>query len=312
VKASICIETQQGASYEGLLAAAREAEQIGFDGFYCSDHYLQMSWKAGPSGGWPGPTDAWTTLAGLARDTTTIRLGTLLSSATFRQPVPLAIIVAQVDAMSGGRAVLGLGAGWFSEEHEVQGIPLPPVAERFDRLEEQLAIVTGLWHTPPGELFDFSGQHYVVRGSPALPKPVQQPGPPIIIGGNGRRRTPALAARYGSEFNAPFVSAEAAGRLFVGARSACEAAGRDPESLQLSAGVIVCCGANTQELARRAAAMGIDPAKPEEGVVCGTPTEVIGRLAEWTAAGASHLYAEVPDLGDLEYLHLLAEVMTAS
>src|SRR2546421_350164 len=185
-------EPQQGATYDDLLRVARAAEELGFDAFFRSDHYHAM----GRGDGLPGPTDAWVTLAALARETSRIRLGTLLTSATFRLPGPLAIAVTQVDAMSGGRVELGLGAGWFDREHEAYGIPFPPVAERFDRLEEQLTIVTGLWETPVGERFSFAGRHYTVERSPALPRPVQQPRPPVIVGGHGAKRTPALAARF--------------------------------------------------------------------------------------------------------------------
>ena len=195
-------EPQQGASYDDLLAVAREAERLGFDAFFRSDHFLSI----GPGTGEPGPTEAWVTLAGLARDTERIRLGTLVTSATFRLPGPLAIAVAQVDAMSGGRVELGLGAGWFEEEHGPTASPSPIPGERFDRLEEQLAIVTGLWATPAGERFDFQGRHYQLTDSPALPKPVQRPRPPVIVGGLGKRRTPALAARYADEFNVAFAS----------------------------------------------------------------------------------------------------------
>jgi F420-dependent oxidoreductase-like protein len=295
----------QGASYEQLLALAEAAEQYRFAGFYCSDHYLKMPWKPGAET--PGPSDAWTTLAGLARDTGTIQLGTLVNSATFRQPVPLAIIVAQVDQMSGGRAVLGLGAGWFAEEHAVHGIPFPPLAERFDRLEEQLAIITGFWNTPTGDRFHFRGRHYQVVDSPALPKPAQHPAPPIVIGGSGPRRTPALAARYAAEFNAPFVSPLAAKGLYDGVRSACEEIGRDPSTLALSAGLIICCGEHDSELKRRAAVIGIDRAAPGDGVVCGTPAEVVDRLAAWGGAGAGHLYLEIGDISDFDHLALLSE-----
>src|SRR5687768_12581759 len=196
----IFTEPQQGASYDDQLAVARLAEELGFDAFFRSDHYLKM----GGVSGRPGPTDSWVTLAGLARETSTIRLGTLVTSATFRHPGPLAISVAQVDAMSGGRVELGLGAGWFEAEHEAYAIPFPPVGERFARLDEQLAIVTGLWRTPAGERFSYSGRHYSVVDSPALPKPVQSPRPPVIIGGGGPKRTPRLAAQFADEFNLPF------------------------------------------------------------------------------------------------------------
>src|SRR5688572_14145732 len=197
----LCVftEPQQGATYDDLLRVAQATEELGFDAFFRSDHYLGMG-----TDGLPGPTDAWVTLAGLARETSRIRLGTLMTSATFRLPGPLAISVAQVDAMSGGRVELGLGSGWFEQEHTAYGIPFPPLGERFDRLEEQLAIVTGLWETPAGETFSYEGKHYRLTDSPALPKPVQAPRPPVIIGGWGKTRTPALAARFADEFNVPF------------------------------------------------------------------------------------------------------------
>ena len=194
----IFTEPQQGASYATLRRVATTAEALGFDAFFRSDHLMKM----GPGDGLPGPTDSWATLAGLAAETSRIRLGTLVTAATFRLPGPLAIAVAQVDDMSGGRVELGIGAGWYEAEHRAYGVPFPPLKERFDRLEEQLAIITGLWETPLGEKFCFDGTYYQVTDSPALPKPVQRPRPPVIIGGGGPRRTPALAARYADEFNA--------------------------------------------------------------------------------------------------------------
>src|SRR5436190_16345493 len=197
----IFTEPQEGASYDDQLAIARLAEELGFDAYFRSDHYINFF----AADGRPGPTDAWTTLAGLARDTTRLRLGTLVSPITFRLPGPLAISVAQVDAMSGGRVELGLGAGWNDREHAAYGIPFPGTGERFDQLEEQLAVITGLWATPEGEQFSYPGDHYTIEASPALPKPTQRPGPPIIIGGFGPQRTPHLAARYASEFNVAFA-----------------------------------------------------------------------------------------------------------
>src|ERR1700722_20139875 len=193
----IFCEPQQGASYDDILKLALVSEAGGFGAFFRSDHYLKM----GSVSGLPGPTDAWATLAGLAAETSRIRLGTLVTPGRVRLPGPLAITVAQADQMSGGRVELGLGAGWFEAEHTAYGIPFPPAAERFDRLEEQLAILTGLWETPVGQRFSFAGKFYPVTDSPALPKPVQRPHPPILIGGRGLRRTPQLAARYADEFN---------------------------------------------------------------------------------------------------------------
>ena len=237
----IFTEPQQGATYDDLLAVALRAETLGFDAFFRSDHYMAMG-GAGRAGGLPGPSDAWITLAGLARDTSSIRLGTLVTSATFRHPGVLAISVANVDQMSGGRVELGLGAGWYREEHEAYGLPFPDVAERFDRLAEQLEVVTGLWQTRPGERFDFAGEHVVLHDSPALPKPVQQP-VPIIVGGAGRRRTPELAARFATEFNLPFGPIE----QFLEQRGrvveACAAIGRDPATLVFSTALTACASA---------------------------------------------------------------------
>ncbi len=271
----IFTEPQQGATYDQLLAVARATEEAGFDAFFRSDHYLRMG--AGDPG--PGPSDAWTTLAALARDTTTVRLGTLVTSMTFRYPGVLAIQVANVDAMSGGRVELGLGTGWFEQEHKAYGIEFPPLGERFDRFEEQLEIIRGLWTTPAGETFDFSGRHYRLEGSPALPKPVQQPHPPILIGGGGPKRTPRLAARFAAEYNLPFQSPEASGRAFTRVREACEAEGRDPASMICSAAVVVCCGSDEAEVERRAGRIGRQPAELRENGAAGTPEEVVGQAA---------------------------------
>ncbi len=295
-------EPQQGATYDDLLAVARRAEELGFGAFFRSDHYLAMGTE-----GLPGPTDAWTTLAGLARDTSTIRLGTLMTSATFRLPGPLAISVAGVDQMSGGRVELGIGAGWYEQEHRAYGIPFPPTGERFDRLEEALAVVTGLWETPAGETFSFDGRHYPVQDSPALPKPVQSPRPPVIVGGKGKVRTPALAARFADEFNIPFESAEFSAAQFDRVRAACAEAGRDPASMLLSNALVLCCGRDEAELGRRAAAIGRDVDELREHGVAGTPDEVVDTAGRYAEAGASRLYLQMLDLGDLDHLDLVAE-----
>jgi F420-dependent oxidoreductase-like protein len=226
-------EPQQGFTYDQQLAIARTAEEVGFDAFFRSDHFLAFDTDDGR----PGPTDAFITLAGLARETTRIQLGTLVASATFRLPGPLAIAVAQIDAMSGGRVELGLGAGWFEEEHRAYGIPFPPTKERFDRLEEQLELIRGLWTTPEGERYSYEGRYYALINSPALPKPVQRPHPPIIVGGLGPRRSPDLAARYADEFNTPFARPELATELFAAVQVACERIDRDPASMRLSSAV---------------------------------------------------------------------------
>lgn len=303
----IFTEPQQGASYDQLLAVAKAAEVGGFDAFFRSDHYLRM----GPGDPMPGPSDAWTTLAGLARDTTTIRLGTLVTSMTFRYPGVLAIQVANVDAMSGGRAELGLGTGWFEQEHQAYGIDFPPLGERFERLEEQLQILHGLWTTPTGETFDHDGRHYRLQRSPALPKPVQSPRPPIVMGGGGPRKTPALAARYADEFNVPPFphTPDKARELFDGVRAACEAIDRDPATLALSTALTVCCGADESEYRRRAEAIGRDPEQLRAQGLGGTPDEVVDKLRAFAAAGAQRAYLQVFDLDDLDHVHLLAEAV---
>jgi alkanesulfonate monooxygenase len=296
----IFTEPQQGASYDTLVAVAREAERLGFDAFFRSDHYVTMG-----GDGLPGPTDAWVTLAGIARETSTIRLGTLVTSATFRLPGPLAIAVAQVDAMSGGRVELGLGAGWYDTEHTAYGIPFPPLGERFDRLEEQLAIITGLWGADGP--FSHDGRHYRLVDSPALPKPVQRPGPPVIVGGFGPTRTPRLAGTFAAEFNLPFGSVADTGAQFDRVRAACEAAGRDPGGIVLSAAQVLCCGTDEAEIARRAAAIGREVDELRANGLAGTPEEIVERARAFGEVGASRLYLQMLDLSDLDHLGLVAD-----
>ncbi|RIQ32148.1 LLM class F420-dependent oxidoreductase [Jiangella rhizosphaerae] len=295
----IFTEPQQGASYDDLLAVAQATERLGFDAFFRSDHYLKM----GSVSGLPGPTDAWTTLAGLARETSRIRLGTLVSSATFRHPGVLAIQVAQVDQMSGGRVELGLGAGWYAQEHAAYGIPFPE--KRFGLLEEQFAVITGLWNTPPGSTFDFAGEHYTLSDSPGLPKPVQQP-VPLIVGGNGPRRTPALAAKYAAEYNTSFPAKAEIGDRFLAVRKACEEAGRDPDSLVYSVALVACVGADEAEFARRAAAIGREPSEVRQNGLAGTPQEVVDGINAIRELGGSRVYLQILDLGDLDHLELIA------
>jgi F420-dependent oxidoreductase-like protein len=302
MKLRIFTEPQQGADYATLRRVALAAEELDFDAFFRSDHYLKM----GSGSGLPGPTDSWATLAGLAVETSRIRLGTLVSAATFRLPGPLAITVAQVDQMSGGRVELGMGAGWYEGEHTAYGIPFPPLAERFDRYEEQLAVITGLWATPDGETFSFEGTHYRLADSPALPKPAQRPRPPLILGGSGARRTPRLAARYADEFNVPFQSVRDSAAGFARVREACEAAGRYPSSMIFSVAQTVCCGKDDAEFRRRAEAIGRDPADARENELGGTPGEVAAKITEFAEIGADRVYLQVLDLNDLDHLELLA------
>jgi F420-dependent oxidoreductase-like protein len=294
----IFTEPQQGASYATLRRVAKATEDLGFDAFFRSDHYLTM----GGGGGEPGPSDAWATLAALAVETSRIRLGTLVTSATFRYPGPLAIAVAGIDEMSGGRVELGLGAGWYEGEHAAYGIPFPPTGERFDRLEEQLAIITGLWQTPAGEKFSYEGTYYQVADSPGLPKPVQSPRPPVIIGGHGPRRTPALAAKYADEFNIAFAQPAEVAAQFGRVRAACAAAGRDADSLVYSAAHVVCCGKDEATLSRRAAAIGRDLAELRADGVAGSPAEIVDKIGTFAEAGAQTFYLQVLDLDDLDHL----------
>jgi F420-dependent oxidoreductase-like protein len=295
----IFTEPQQGASYDDQRRLAQLAEETGFDGFFRSDHFVAMG-----GDGLPGPTDSWVTLGALAVQTSRIRLGTLVTSATFRLPGPLAISVAQVDAMSQGRVELGLGGGWFEREHEAYGIAFPPVGERFDRLAEQLEIIDGLWRsTGP---YSFSGRHYQVIDSPALPRPVQSPRPPIIIGGRGKKRTPALAVRYADEFNAPFATLPEVSELFDRVRTASAEAGRETPPA-LSAAVVLCCGRDDAEVRRRAAAIGRDADEMREsGGAVGTPDEVVEILSRYAEAGVTRIYLQTLDLSDLHHVELVA------
>ncbi|WP_405842190.1 LLM class F420-dependent oxidoreductase [Streptomyces platensis] len=295
----IFTEPQQGASYETLLKVAKATEDLGFDAFFRSDHYLRM----GNADGLPGPTDAWITLAGLARETRRIRLGTLMTAGTFRLPGVLAIQVAQVDQMSGGRVELGLGAGWFEEEHKAYGIPFPK--EKFGRLEEQLAIITGLWATATGEEFSYDGTYYQLENSPALPKPAQGK-VPVLVGGHGATRTPRLAAQYADEFNIPFASLEDSARQFGRVRAAAEAAGRKGDELVYSNALVACVGRDDAEVARRAAAIGREVDELKANGLAGSPAEVVDKIGRYAAIGASRVYLQMLDLDDLDHLELIS------
>ncbi|MFB4295576.1 LLM class F420-dependent oxidoreductase [Actinomadura sp. NTSP31] len=302
----IFTEPQQGASYETLLSVAKAAEDLGFDAFFRSDHYTKM----GDVSGEPGPTDSWVTLGALARETSRIRLGTLVTAGTFRYPGPLAISVAQVDQMSGGRVDFGIGTGWFEEEHAHYGIPFPSLNERFERLEEQLQVVTGLWSTPTGETFSFAGKHYTLTDSPALPKPAQAGGPPVILGGAGPKRTPRLAAAYADEFNVPFHQLKDTGGAFDRVRAACREAGRT-KPMVYSAAQVVCCGRDEAEIARRAEAIGREAGELRQNGLAGTPAEIVEKIGQFGELGAERLYLQVLDLSDLEHLELLASEVLA-
>jgi len=304
VELRIFIEPQQGASYADQLAMAQRAEECGYAAFFRSDHLLAMG-----GDGLPGPSDAWLTLAALARETTTIRLGTLMTAATFRWPGLLALGVAQVDQMSDGRVELGLGAGWFEAEHTAYGLPFPALGERFERLEEQLEIITGMWASPVGETYSFAGQHYSIEQSPALPKPATPGGPPIIIGGTGLRRTPRLAACFADEFNVPFQPVTEVEAIYARVDAACDDAGRPPQEIARSVTLVLCCGRDDAQVATRAAAIGREVEELRANGVAGTPAECIDKLGTYAAAGATRAYLQVLDLGDLDHLDLVAEAV---
>jgi F420-dependent oxidoreductase-like protein len=299
----IFTEPQLGASHEDLLRVATATEELGFDAFFRSDHYLTM----GANPGLPGPSDAWLTLAALARETSRIRLGTLVTPVTFRLPGPLAISVAQVDNMSGGRVELGLGAGWYDDEHAAYGIPFPQVGERFSQLVEQVEIVHGLLSTPAGETFSYAGDYYQLKRSPALPKPVQSPHPPIILGGAARKRGAALAAKYADEFNAGFNSVDETRAIFDRVRTAAKETSRE---LIYSVAHTTVVGKDDAELRRRVEAIGRDVDKMRADSVAGSPAEVVDRLGQFAELGATRAYLQILDLDDIDHLELLAtEVM---
>jgi F420-dependent oxidoreductase-like protein len=299
----IFTEPQQGATYDQLLASAQLAEQCGFGAWFRSDHYSRL----GPGDPGAGPTDSWVTLGALARETDTIRLGTLVTSATFRLPGPLAIAVSQVDQMSGGRLDFGLGTGWNDDEHRHHGIPFPPLKERFARFEEQLQILHGIWNTPPGQTFTHTGSHYQLDECPALPKPAQPGGPPVIIGGLGLERTPALAARYAAEFNSSFAPLEYYRLQVDAARAACDDIGRDPDDLILSVAQVVCVAENDTDLAYRAGRIGKSVADLRDNALCGSPAEVLEKLADWAETGATRVYLQTIDIDDLDHVRLIDE-----
>jgi F420-dependent oxidoreductase-like protein len=307
VELRIFTEPQQGASYDDLLRVAKASEDAGFGAFFRSDHYLKM----GSVSGLPGPTDAWITLAGLARETSRIRLGTLVTAATFRHPSVLAISVAQVDQMSGGRIEFGLGSGWYADEHTAYGIDLPPTRELFDRYSEQLAIITGLWDTPEDTTFSFDGEHYTLKNAPGLPKPAQRPRPPVILGGTGKKRTPELAARYADEFNVPFNDIETAKAQYERVDAAAEALGRQRGDITRSAALVVAVGRDDAEVARRADAIGREVDELKTNGVAGSVAEAVDTIGRWReATGISRLYLQVLDLSDLDHLELIAsEIM---
>ena len=298
----LCIftEPQQGASYDTLLTVTKRAEALGYGGFFRSDHYLKM----GDVSGLPGPTDAWVTLAGLACETSTIRLGTLVSPVTFRRPGLLAVSVSQVDQMSGGRIELGIGAGWYEPEHKAYGFDFPPAAARFDDLTDQLAIITGMWSTPIGETFSYAGKVHSVTDSPGLPKPVQQP-LPIIIGGGGAKRTPVLTAQYATECNVGFAPVTTFAERKARVEAACAAIDRQ-RPMRYSVALVVCAGGTEADVRRRAAAIGREPAELRTDGAAGSAEETAAAIRRYVDAGAERVYLQVLDLSDLDHVDFIA------
>jgi len=299
----IFTEPQQGASYGDLLAVAATAEECGFDAFFRSDHYLKM----GGASGLPAYTDAWITLAGLARDTSTIRLGTLVTPVTFRPLGSFPVVVAQVDHMSHGRVEIGLGAGWYQEEHDAYGLDFPAASARYDRLEDQVAILHGVWSAEPGAQFDYTGATCSVHLSADPLQPAQRPHPPIIMGGKAGPRNARLTVTYADEFNVAFESAEVTKERHDAVRRRCETDGRDPATIVWSVGLVLCCASTGADLARRAAVIGREVAELRENGLAGSPAEVLDKIAVYAAAGVQRVYLQVLDLADLDHLRLVAD-----
>lgn len=295
----VLLEPRHGGTYDQILALARATEDAGFDAFFRSDHLFGVD----PDDTEYQPTDSWTTLAGLARDTSRVRLGTLLTAGTFRLPGPLAVAVSTADSMSGGRVELGIGAGWYEREHHAFGIPFPPLKERFDRLEETLSVVQGLWTLPAGERFRHEGTHFRLEGCGTPPVPAQSPHPPIIVGGTGPRRTPALAARFADEYNAGFGGGAA--DRYTAFREACERIGRDPATARQSIVTPVCCGTDQAEVERRKAVIG--SSRLLDAAACGSPAAVAERVAELGAEGADTVYFHIFDIDDIDHIRLLGK-----
>jgi F420-dependent oxidoreductase-like protein len=259
---TLMIEGQEGVTWPQWVALARACEQHGIPSLFRSDHYMNLDGQHPER----GSLDAWGTLCGLAAETTSLRLGTMVSPATFRHPSMLAKIVTTADHISGGRIDLGLGAGWHEREHEAYGFPFASTRERMDVLEEQLQIVLGNWGDEP---FTFEGAHYTLRDLDAQPKPIQRPHPPLIIGGSGGARSAAFAARFADEYNTPFATVDDVRTRRAAVLAACERAGREPIPFSIMTGVIV--GRDDAELRER-----------------------VGRLAALLGQSADQLLSEAP------------------
>jgi F420-dependent oxidoreductase-like protein len=308
MRVNLMIEGQEGVSWEEWIALARACEEGGLEGLFRSDHYQSVSDIAGR-----GSLDAWATLAGLAAVTERIRLGTMVSPATFRRPSVLARLVATADHISGGRVELGLGAGWNVREHEALGFPFPDLGERMELLEEQLEIVHRQWTE---EEFSFEGRHYRLERCRAEPKPVQRPHPPLIMGGAAGPRAARLAAQWADEYNTTFATVEDCRERRARIVEACEQAGREPIVFSLMTACVV--GGDPREVLdrarRRLEASGHD-GDPivllgQEDKLVGTVEEVVARLQEYERAGVERVFLQHLDHADVEMVRLIgAEIL---
>jgi F420-dependent oxidoreductase-like protein len=308
VRVALMIEGQEGVSWEQWLALAAACEEHGIEALFRSDHYL--------GGGAPyerEALDAWTTIAALAARTTTLRLGTLVSPVTFRHPSLLAKAVVVADHVSGGRVELGMGAGWMELEHRAYGFEFPSTRERMELLAEQIEIVHGQWTE---ERFSFDGRHYRLEEAPGLPRPVQQPHPPIIVGGRALPGTVRPAVRFADEYNTLLASPEECRERRRRLDEACEAAGRDPATLTLSMMIASLLGRDEGELRERARLMaergwggggGGDEllARYRDRALAGTPDEAAERLAEFAAAGVERVMLQQLLHDDLDQVALI-------
>jgi F420-dependent oxidoreductase-like protein len=319
---ALMIEPQQGLTYDEQLAIVRRAESVGFESFFRSDHYQSFP---GPSG--EPTTDAWAVLAGLARETSTIGLGTLVSPVTFRSVGNLAKVVTTVDEMSGGRIEFGLGAGWNEPEHRQLGLPFPEIKERADLMEEQFAVLHGLWGEPDG--WSFEGHHVTIAGAEFHPKPVSRAGRPVspngagrprlLTGGEGSPRSFRIAARYTDEFNLSSSSPATASTKYAERRAACEAIGRDPATMGRSVMAGVLIGRDEAELARRRTALltafgnesggdaWFETRRPRW--ILGTPDQARAMVERFAAAGAERIMLQDFIPRDLEMIDLMAEAL---
>jgi F420-dependent oxidoreductase-like protein len=306
----VCVvaEGQEGIGWAEWLRLARRCEALGFEALFRSDHYRSTVGVAGRD-----CLDAWATLAALSGHTERIRLGTLVTPATFRHPSELAKIVATVDHASGGRVELGFGAGWFEGEHRAFGFPFPPVAERNERFLEQLEIIHRQWS---GEPFDYHGRHFQLEACEALPRPLQQPRPPIVIGGSGGPATVEAVARFADEYNTPYASPALCAERRARVRAACERVERDPDEVVFSLMTGFVIGSDRADVLRHGRGVmqmengGDDVeaflASHREDWLVGTVADVAARIAEYAAAGVERLYLQHLDFADEQALELVA------